>query len=241
MKRLFLIDAYALVFKYYYAFMGRPMRNRHGMNTSILFGFTKFLRDILKREQPDLLGVAFDPKGGSFRKQIYPEYKANRLDTPEDIILSVPYLQRLLAAMRIPVFEIEGFEADDVIGTLAYRGAEAGYEVFMVTPDKDYCQLVGPHRNIYRQKGDGIEISTRRPYAPATESRTRYSCATFWPSGATPRTTSPACPASARRAPASLSHSGARQKTYSRMPPRSRESRARRSPHGATACFWQSV
>ena len=158
MKRLFLIDAYALVFKYYYAFMGRPMRNRHGMNTSILFGFTKFLRDILKREQPDLLGVAFDPKGGSFRKQIYPEYKANRLDTPEDIILSVPYLQRLLAAMRIPVFEIEGFEADDVIGTLAYRGAEAGYEVFMVTPDKDYCQLVGPHRNIYRQKGDGIEI-----------------------------------------------------------------------------------
>ena len=148
MKRLFLIDAYALVFKYYYAFMGRPMRNRHGMNTSILFGFTKFLRDILKREQPDLLGVAFDPKGGSFRKQIYPEYKANRLDTPEDIILSVPYLQRLLAAMRIPVFEIEGFEADDVIGTLAYRGAEAGYEVFMVTPDKDYCQLVGPHRNI---------------------------------------------------------------------------------------------
>ncbi len=158
MKRLFLIDAYALVFKYYYAFIGRPMRNRYGMNTSILFGFTKFLRDMLKREQPDLLGVALDPKGGSFRKDIFPDYKANRLETPEDIILSVPYLRRLLEAMRIPVFEIEGYEADDVIGTLAYRGAEAGYEVFMVTPDKDYCQLVGPHRNIYRQKGDGIEI-----------------------------------------------------------------------------------
>lgn len=158
MKRLFLIDAYALVFKYYYAFMGRPMRNRYGMNTSILFGFTKFLRDMLKRERPDLLGVALDPKGGSFRKEIFPEYKANRPETPEDIILSVPYLRRLLEAMRIPVFEIEGYEADDVIGTLAFRGAEAGYEVFMVTPDKDYCQLVGPHRNIYRQKGDGIEI-----------------------------------------------------------------------------------
>ncbi len=158
MKRLFLIDAYALVFKYYYAFIGRPMRNRYGMNTSILFGFTKFLRDMLKREAPDLLGVALDPKGGSFRKDIFPEYKANRLETPEDIILSVPYLRRLLDAMRIPVFEIEGYEADDVIGTLAYRGADAGYEVFMVTPDKDYCQLVGPHRNIYRQKGDGIEI-----------------------------------------------------------------------------------
>lgn len=158
MKRLFLIDAYALVFKYYYAFIGRPMRNRYGMNTSILFGFTKFLRDIFKRERPDLLGVALDPKGGSFRKEIFPEYKANRLETPEDIILSVPYLRRLLDAMRIPVFEVEGYEADDVIGTLAYRGSEAGYEVFMVTPDKDYCQLVGERRNIYRQKGDGIEI-----------------------------------------------------------------------------------
>ena len=158
MKRLFLIDAYALVFKYYYAFIGRPMRNRYGMNTSILFGFTKFLRDIFKRERPDLLGVALDPKGGSFRKEIFPEYKVNRLETPEDIILSVPYLRRLLDAMRIPVFEVEGYEADDVIGTLAYRGSEAGYEVFMVTPDKDYCQLVGERRNIYRQKGDGIEI-----------------------------------------------------------------------------------
>ncbi len=158
MKKLFLIDAYALIFKYYYAFLGRPMRNRAGMNTSIVFGFTKFLRDIQKREHPDLLGVAFDPKGGSFRKNIFPEYKANRPDTPEDIILSVPYVKRIVEAMCIPILEVEGFEADDVIGTLAFRGAAAGYDVYMVTPDKDYGQLVGEHRKIYKQKGDGIEI-----------------------------------------------------------------------------------
>lgn len=158
MKRLFLIDAYALVFKYYYAFFGRPMRNRDGMNTSILFGFTKFLRDIQKRESPDMLGVALDPKGGCFRCELYPEYKANRPATPEDIIASVPYLRRLLKAMRIPIFEIAGYEADDVIGTLAYKASAEGYDVYMVTPDKDYGQLVGPNRHIYKQKGDDIEI-----------------------------------------------------------------------------------
>ena len=134
------------------------MRNRQGMNTSILFGFTKFLRDIQKRESPDLLGVALDPKGGSFRSQLFADYKANRPETPEDIIASVPYLCRLLKAMRIPVYEIAGYEADDVIGTLAFRGSEAGYDVYMVTPDKDYGQLVGPNRKLYKQKGDGVEI-----------------------------------------------------------------------------------
>ena len=158
MKKLFLVDAYALIFKYYYAFMGRPMRNRSGMNTSIVFGFTKFLRDIQKREKPDLLGVAFDPKGGSFRKDIFPEYKANRPATPEDIIESVPYVKRLLEEMCIPILEVENYEADDVIGTLAFKGAEAGYEVFMVTPDKDYGQLVGENRHLYKQKGDGVEV-----------------------------------------------------------------------------------
>ena len=158
MKKLFLVDAYALIFKYYYAFMGRPMRNRAGMNTSIVFGFTKFLRDIIKHEHPDLLGVAFDPKGGSFRKDIFPEYKANRPATPEDIIASVPYIKRIVEAMCIPILEVEGFEADDVIGTLAHLGSAAGYDVYMVTPDKDYGQLVGEHRSIYKQKGDGIEI-----------------------------------------------------------------------------------
>ncbi len=158
MKKLFLIDAYALIFKYYYAFMGRPMRNRAGMNTSIVFGFTKFLRDILSREKPDLLGVAFDPAGGSFRKELFADYKANRPDTPEDILLSVPYVKRIVEAMCIPILEVEGYEADDVIGTLAFKGAEAGYDVYMVTPDKDYGQLVGEHRKIYKQKGDQIEI-----------------------------------------------------------------------------------
>ncbi len=158
MKRLFLVDAYALIFKYYYAFMGRPMRNHAGMNTSIVYGFTKFLRDIQKREKPDLLGVAFDPKGGCFRREIYPEYKANRPATPEDILQSVPYVKRIVEAMCIPVLEVAGFEADDVIGTLAKKGDEAGYEVFMVTPDKDYGQLVGDNRKLYKQKGDGIEI-----------------------------------------------------------------------------------
>ncbi len=158
MKRLFLVDAYALIFKYYYAFMGRPMRNRSGMNTSIVYGFTKFLRDIQKREKPDLLGVAFDPKGGCFRREIYPEYKANRPPTPEDILQSVPYVKRIVEAMCIPVLEVPGFEADDVIGTLAKKGEEAGYDVFMVSPDKDYGQLVGENRKLYKQKGDNIEI-----------------------------------------------------------------------------------
>ena len=158
MKRLFLVDAYALIFKYYYAFMGRPMRNREGMKTSIVYGFTKFLRDIQKREKPDLLGVAFDPKGGCFRREIFPEYKANRPATPEDILLSVPYVKRIVEAMCIPVLEVPGFEADDVIGTLAVKGEAAGYEVFMVTPDKDYGQLVGENRKLYKQKGDDIEI-----------------------------------------------------------------------------------
>ena len=160
MKKLFLVDAYALIFRYYYAFMGRPMRNRTGMNTSVVFGFVKFLRDILKREQPDLLGVAFDPKGGCFRRELYPEYKANRTETPEDILISVPYVKRVLEAMCIPILEVEGFEADDVIGTLSQKGVAAGYEVFMVTPDKDYGQLVREHCKIYKQKGhDGhIEL-----------------------------------------------------------------------------------
>ena len=160
-RRLFLIDAYALIYKYYYAFMGRPMRSRDGMNTSVVFGFTKFLRDLLKREKPDLIGVAFDPPGGSFRRDMFPEYKANRPPTPEDIKLSVPYVKRLLEAMCIPILEVAGFEADDVIGTLAKRGAAAGYDVFMVTPDKDYGQLVDDRCVIYNQKGDDIVTTDR--------------------------------------------------------------------------------
>ncbi len=161
MKRLFLVDAYALIFRYYYAFMTRPMRNREGLNTSPVFGFVKFLRDILRREHPDCLGVAFDPKGGCFRREIFPEYKANRSATPEDIHAAVPYIKRLCEAMRIPVLEVAGYEADDVIGTLAHKAAAEGFEVFMVTPDKDYGQLVTDRVKIYKQKGEGIEIVDR--------------------------------------------------------------------------------
>ena len=163
MKKLFLVDAYALIFKYYYAFLGRPMRNRAGMNTSVVFGFVKFLRDIQKREHPDLLGVAFDPKGGSFRRDIFPAYKANRSETPEDILLSVPFVKRILEAMCIPILEVEGYEADDVIGTLSQKGVEAGYDVYMVTPDKDYGQLVRDNCRIYKQRGaeGSIEIVGR--------------------------------------------------------------------------------
>lgn len=160
MERVYLLDAYALIYRSYYAFMGRPMRNRQGMNTSAVFGFTKFLRDIISREHPRYMGVAFDPKGGTFRNELYPAYKANRSETPEDIIVSVPYIKRILAAMRIPCLEVAGYEADDVIGTLATKAAADGYEVYMVTPDKDFGQLVGHGIYIYRQRrnGEGVEI-----------------------------------------------------------------------------------
>lgn len=160
MPRLFLVDAYALIFRSYYAFINRPMRNASGLNTSPVFGFTKFIRDMIVREKPDYLGVAFDPHGGNFRHELYPEYKANRSATPEDIIAAVPYIKRILDAMCIPVLEIPGFEADDVIGTLSRKASECGFDVCMVTPDKDYGQLVSPRSVMYKPaKGDeGIEI-----------------------------------------------------------------------------------
>ncbi len=160
MERLYLIDAYALIYRSYYAFMGRPMRNRDGVNTSAVFGFTKFLRDIIMREKPRYLGVAFDPKGGNFRNELFPEYKANRAETPEDIKVAVPYIKRIIAAMRIPCIEVPRYEADDVIGTLSVKAAKEGFEVFMVTPDKDFGQLIQPNVKIYKQQksGDGIEI-----------------------------------------------------------------------------------
>jgi DNA polymerase-1 len=163
MEKLFLLDAYALIFRAYYAFIGRPMRNAAGMNTSPVFGFTKFLRDIIVRERPHHLGVAFDPRGGNFRHELYPLYKANRSATPEDILEAVPWIKRILEAMRIPVLEIPGWEADDVIGTLSVKAAGAGYAVFMVTPDKDYGQLVTDRAVIYKQRssGEGVEIIDR--------------------------------------------------------------------------------
>ncbi|MDR2890858.1 MAG: DNA polymerase I [Alistipes sp.] len=160
MQKLFLLDAYALIFRAYYAFISRPMRNSEGLNTSAVFGFAKFLRDIIVRERPHHLGVAFDPRGGNFRHELYPLYKANRSATPEDILLSVPYIKRILEAMCIPVLEVAGFEADDVIGTLSVKASARGFETFMVTPDKDYGQLVSPSARIYKQGrgGEGVEI-----------------------------------------------------------------------------------
>ena len=160
MKKLFLIDAYALIFRSYYAFMQRPMRNAEGLNTSAIFGFTKFLREIIVNERPDYLGVAFDPHGGNFRNDLFPEYKANRSATPEDIIASVPHIKSILEALRIPILEVPRYEADDVIGTLAHKAADEGFEVFMVTPDKDFGQLVRPTVHIYKQRkgGEGVEI-----------------------------------------------------------------------------------
>jgi DNA polymerase-1 len=163
MEKLFLVDAYALIFRAYYAFLSRPMRNAAGLNTSAIFGFTKFVRDIIVRERPRYLGVAFDPKGGNFRHELYPLYKANRSATPEDILLSVPYIKRILAAMRVPILEVPGYEADDVIGTLSVGAATQGFDTYMVTPDKDYGQLVSPRAVIYKQRksGDGVEIIDR--------------------------------------------------------------------------------
>ena len=160
MEKLFLVDAYAQIFRAYYAFAGRPMRNREGLNTSPIFGFTKFLRDIIINERPHYLGVAFDPKGGNFRNRLFPDYKANRSETPEDIIAAVPHIKEILRAMRIPILEVPNYEADDVIGTISHKAAAQGLDVYMVTPDKDFGQLVTPNVRIYKQRkgGEGVEI-----------------------------------------------------------------------------------
>lgn len=160
MKKLYLIDAYALIFKFHYALISRPMRNSTGLNTSAIFGFTKFINNIITREKPQYLGVAFDPKGGNFRHKLYPEYKANRDATPEDIIAATPHIKRILEAMHIPILEVAGYEADDVIGTISTKAACHDFEVFMVTPDKDYGQLIKECCYMYKpsRKGEGIEI-----------------------------------------------------------------------------------
>lgn len=142
--RLFLIDGHALIFKMYYALLRRPMVNSKGTDTSILFGFTKYLLELIWREKPSHLAVAFDPPGGTFRNEMFPEYKANRPPTPQPVIDALEPLQRICRAMNIPVLMVKGYEADDVIGTVAKKSAAQGLAVFMVTPDKDYGQLVSP-------------------------------------------------------------------------------------------------
>ena len=159
-KKLFLLDAYALIFRGYYAFIKNPRINSKGMDTSAIMGFTNSLFDLINREKPDYLAVAFDKGGSVDRTEMYTEYKANRPETPEAIRIAVPYIQNLLKAMHIPVIEKEGYEADDIIGTLAKQAEKKGFDVYMMTPDKDFAQLVSSKIFMYRpsRMGNGIEI-----------------------------------------------------------------------------------
>ena len=160
MKRLFLLDAYALIYRAYYAFMRMPRINSKGMNTSAIFGFVNTLDDVLAREKPSHLAVVFDPSGPTFRHEAYEEYKANREATPEDIRKAVPIIKQIVEAHRIPVIEVPGYEADDVIGTLAGLAEKEGFEVLMMTPDKDYGQLVTEHIKIYKPRFGGSGFDT---------------------------------------------------------------------------------
>jgi DNA polymerase I len=159
-KRLFLLDAYALIFRGYYAFIKNPRINSKGMDTSAIMGFMNSLMDVIKREKPDHLAVAFDKGGSDYRYEMYQEYKAHRDETPEAIKIAVPYIQQLLNAMHIPIIEMAGFEADDLIGTIAKQAEKQNYQVFMVTPDKDFAQLVSENIFMYKpaRMGNDIEI-----------------------------------------------------------------------------------
>ena len=158
MDKLFLFDAYALIYRSYYAFIKNPRINSKGLNTSAVMGFCNTLHEVLQKEQPKYLGVAFDPHGPTFRNEAYKEYKAQREETPEDIRKAVPIIKDILAAMHIPVLEAQGYEADDVVGTLAKKADREGIETYMLTPDKDYGQLVGGNVKMYRPRhGGGYE------------------------------------------------------------------------------------
>ena len=150
MKKLFLIDAYALIYRAYFAFIKSPRINSKGINTSAIMGFCNTLYEVLNKEKPEWIGVAFDPHGPTFRSEAYPPYKAQREKTPEDITISIPYIQSILEALNIPIYIEQGFEADDIIGTLASQAGEKGVETYMLTPDKDYGQLVQKHVKMYR-------------------------------------------------------------------------------------------
>ncbi|RZJ35773.1 MAG: DNA polymerase I [Flavobacterium sp.] len=159
-KRLFLLDAYALIFRGYYAFIKNPRINSKGMDTSAIMGFMNSLLDLIKREKPDHLAVAFDKDGSHVRSEMYSDYKSHRSATPEAILLAIPYIHRILEAMHIPIIELAGCEADDLIGTIAKQAEKQGYQVFMVTPDKDFAQLVSENIFMYKpaRMGNGIEI-----------------------------------------------------------------------------------
>ena len=159
-KRLFLLDAYALIFRGYFAFIKNPRITSTGFDTSAIMGFMNALMDVIKREKPDHLAVAFDKGGSDVRNEMYQEYKSHRQETPEAIRIAIPYIQQLLKAMHIPIIEIAGVEADDLIGTIAKQAEKQNYKVFMVTPDKDFAQLVSENIFMYKpaRMGNGIEI-----------------------------------------------------------------------------------
>ena len=159
-KRLFLLDAYALIFRGYYALIKNPRINSKGMDTSAIMGFMNSLLDVIKREKPDHLAVAFDKEGSISRTEMYVDYKSHREETPNAIKIAIPYIQDLLKAMHIPIIEVAGFEADDLIGTIAKQAEKQNYKVFMVTPDKDFAQLVSENIFMYKpaRMGNGIEI-----------------------------------------------------------------------------------
>lgn len=159
-KTLFLLDAYALTYRAYYAFIKNPRINSKGINTSAVFGFTNTLLDVLQKENPSHIGVVFDPHGPTFRHQMYAEYKANREAMPEDMRIAIPLIKQILEALHIPVVEVAGYEADDIIGTLAHKAANEGFTVYMMTPDKDYAQLVRNNVFVYKpgRSGGDVEI-----------------------------------------------------------------------------------
>ena len=163
MDKIFLLDAYALIYRSYYAFIKNPRMNSKGQNTSAIMGFLNTLNEVLTKEHPTHIGVAFDPHGPTFRNEAFPAYKAQREETPEDIRKAISIIKELLKAYRIPVLQVDGFEADDVIGTLATKAGEQGIDCYMLTPDKDYGQLVNDHVFIYRPRhGGGYETMGER-------------------------------------------------------------------------------
>lgn len=160
-KRLFLLDAFALIYRSYYAFIKNPRINSKGINTSAVFGFINTLEDVLKKENPTHIAVGFDPAGPTFRHEAYEQYKAQREETPEVIRYSVPIIKEIIRAYNIPIIEVPGFEADDVIGTMAKLAEKEGFDTYMMTPDKDYGQLVSPHIFIYKPKFGGNDFEIR--------------------------------------------------------------------------------
>ena len=174
MEKLFLLDAYALIYRAYYAFIKNPRINSKGFNTSAILGFVNTLEEVLRKENPTHIGIAFDPSGPTFRHEAYEAYKAQREETPEAIRQSVPVIKDIIRAYHIPILEIAGYEADDVIGTLATEAGKRGINTYMMTPDKDYGQLVGEHVFMY------WEWKKSRPSSTSSRLCRSSTCSDSW-------------------------------------------------------------